>query len=109
MINLTSKNFEEEVLKSEKPVLVDFWATWCGPCQMIVPIVEEIAKENEDKLKVGKVNVDEATDLAVKFDVASIPTLILFRNGNIVGTIVGYREKEELEKFINLQKGINLS
>lgn len=102
MINLTSKNFEEEVLKSEKPVLVDFWAIWCGPCQMIAPIVEEIAKENEDKLKVGKVNVDEATDLAVKFDVASIPTLILFRNGNIVGTIVGYREKEELEKFINL-------
>lgn len=102
MINLTSENFEEEVLKSEKPVLVDFWATWCGPCQMIAPIVEEIAKENEDKLKVGKVNVDEATDLAVKFDVASIPTLILFRNGNIVGTIVGYREKEELEKFINL-------
>ena len=102
MINLTSKNFEEEVLKSEKPVLVDFWATWCGPCQMIAPIVEEIAKENEDKLKVGKVNVDEATDLAVKFDVASIPTLILFRNGNIGGTIVGYREKEELEKFINL-------
>lgn len=102
MINLTSENFEKEVLKSEKPVLVDFWATWCGPCQMIAPIVEEIAKENEDKLKVGKVNVDEATDLAVKFDVASIPTLILFRNGNIVGTIVGYREKEELEKFINL-------
>ena len=102
MINLTSKNFEEEVLKSEKPVLVDFWATWCGPCKMMAPIVEEIAKENEDKLKVGKVNVDEATDLAVKFDVASIPTLILFRNGNIVGTIVGYREKEELEKFINL-------
>ena len=102
MINLTSKNFEEEVLKSEKPVLVDFWATWCGPCQMIAPIVEEIAKENEDKLKVGKVNVDEATDLAVKFDVASIPTLILFRNGNIVGTIIGYRKKEKLEKFINL-------
>lgn len=102
MINLTSKNFEEEVLRSEKPVLVDFWATWCGPCQMIAPIVEEIAKENENRLKVGKVNVDEAADLAVKFDVASIPTLMLFRNGNVVGTIVGYREKEELEKFINL-------
>ena len=102
MISLTSKNFEEEVLKSEKPVLVDFWETRCEPCQMKEPNVEEIAKENEDKLKVGKVNVDEATDLAVKFDVASIPTLILFRNGNIVGTIVGYREKEELEKFINL-------
>ena len=102
MINLTSKNFEEEVLRSEKPVLVDFWAIWCGPCQMIAPIVEEIAKENENRLKVGKVNVDEAADLAVKFDVASIPTLMLFRNGNVVGTIVGYREKEELEKFINL-------
>ena len=102
MINLTSKNFEEEVLRAEKPVLVDFWATWCGPCQMIAPIVEEIAKENENRLKVGKVNVDEAADLAVKFDVASIPTLMLFRNGNVVGTIVGYREKEELEKFINL-------
>ena len=101
MINLTSENFEEEVLKSEKPVLVDFWATWCGPCKMIAPIVEEIAKEHEEDLKVGKVNVDEAADLAIKYDVVSIPTLVLFRNGKVTATIVGYREKEELESFIN--------
>lgn len=101
MINLTSENFEKEVLKSEKPVLVDFWATWCGPCKMIAPIVEEIAKEHEENLKVGKVNVDEAADLAIKYDVVSIPTLVLFRNGKATATIVGYREKEELESFIN--------
>ncbi len=101
MINLTSENFEKEVLKSEKPVLVDFWATWCGPCKMIAPIVEEIAKEHEEDLKVGKVNVDEAADLAIKYDVVSIPTLVLFRNGKVTATIVGYREKEELESFIN--------
>lgn len=101
MINLTSENFEKEVLKSEKPVLVDFWATWCGPCKMIAPIVEEIAKEHEENLKVGKVNVDEAADLAIKYDVVSIPTLVLFRNGKVTATIVGYREKEELESFIN--------
>ena len=101
MINLTSENFEKEVLKSEKPVLVDFFATWCGPCKMIAPIVEEIAKEHEEDLKVGKVNVDEAADLAIKYDVVSIPTLVLFRNGKVTATIVGYREKEELESFIN--------
>ena len=101
MINLTSENFEKEVLKSEKPVLVDFWATWCGPCKMMAPIVEEIAKEHEEDLKVGKVNVDEAADLAIKYDVVSIPTLVLFRNGKVTATIVGYREKEELESFIN--------
>lgn len=101
MINLTSENFEKEVLKSEKPVLVDFWATWCGPCKMIAPIVEEIAKEHEEDLKVGKVNVDEAADLAIKYDVVSIPTLVLFRNGKVTATIVGYHEKEELESFIN--------
>lgn len=101
VLHLTEENFEKEVLQSEVPVLVDFWATWCGPCKMIAPIVEEIAKEHEEDLKVGKVNVDEAADLAIKYDVVSIPTLVLFRNGKVTATIVGYREKEELESFIN--------
>ncbi len=99
-INLTSENFEDEVLKSEKPVLVDFWASWCGPCKMIAPIFEELAEEYKDKLKFGKVNVDEQASLAVKFRVTSIPTLILFKNGEITKTSVGFCSKSELEEMI---------
>lgn len=99
-INLTSENFEDEVLKSEKPVLVDFWASWCGPCKMIAPIFEELAEEYKDKLKFGKVNVDEQASLAAKFRVTSIPTLILFENGEITKTSVGFCSKSELEEMI---------
>lgn len=99
-INLTSENFEDEVLKSEKPVLVDFWASWCGPCKMIAPIFEELAEEYKDKLKFGKVNVDEQASLAAKFRVTSIPTLILFKNGEITKTSVGFCSKSELEEMI---------
>ena len=97
---LTRANFEQEVLKSEIPVLVDFWATWCAPSRMLAPIVEEIAAENEGKLKVGKVNVDEQGELAMQYQVTSIPTLLLFENGQIQNKSVGYRPKEELLELL---------
>ncbi len=99
-INLTEQNFEEEVLKSEKPILVDFWATWCMPCKMIAPILTELAEEYKDKIKVGKVNVDEQTALAVKYQVTSIPTLILFKDGKPLNASVGVCSKSELEEMI---------
>ena len=97
---LTVENFENEVLKSDKPVLVDFWATWCGPCRMIAPIIEEIAHDYEGKLKVGKINVDEQEELAVKFGISSIPTLLLFKNGEVVKKTLGYMPKDAVVKFI---------
>lgn len=100
-ITLTKANFEEEVLKSTKPVLVDFWATWCGPCRMIAPIVEEIANEFEN-IKVGKINVDEQEKLAIEYGIMSIPTLILFKNGKEEKRILGYREKSQLIKEFSL-------
>jgi len=93
---ITKNNFEKEVLKSEQPVLVDFWATWCGPCRMLAPVLEEVAKEYDGKIKVGKVNVDDEMDLAIKFRVEVIPTLILFKNGEVVKRISGFFEKDEL-------------
>lgn len=99
-IILTSENFENEVLKSDKPVLVDFWASWCGPCQMIAPVVAEIAEEYAGKVKVGKVNVDEQPGLAAAFHIESIPTLLVFRNGKVTGILVGYNPKSEIEKLL---------
>lgn len=101
MINLTNENFEKEVMSSKKPILVDFWASWCGPCQMIAPIVEEISNELSDRIEVGKLNVDEQPEIAIKYDVMSIPTLILFKDGKVVNTIIGYHSKEEILDFIN--------
>ena len=92
VINSTSANFESEVLHSDKPVLLDFWATWCGPCRMLSPIVDEVAEERGD-IKVGKVNVDEQPELAGQFDVMSIPTLLVFENGKLVNRAVGARPK----------------
>lgn len=99
VITVTSENFESEVLNSEKPVLVDFWASWCGPCRMLSPIVDEIAEEVQT-IKVGKVNVDEQQDLSGKFGVMSIPTLILFKNGQPVNKSVGAKSKAALLDFI---------
>ena len=95
-IKLTADNFEKEVLASGQPVLVDFWAEWCGPCRMLAPTVAQIAQENEGKIKVGKVNVDEEPVLAASFRISSIPTVMAFRDGKVVGTQVGLCEKEEL-------------
>ena len=100
-LNVTDKNFEEEVLKSDLPVLVDFWAEWCGPCRMVSPIVDEIAGEFQDRLKVVKVNVDEAQDLAGNYQVMSIPTLLLFKGGDPVERIVGAMSKDQLLAKIN--------
>ena len=95
-VRLTKNNFRDEVLNSDIPVLVDFWATWCGPCRMVAPIVEEIADEYDGRIKVGKVNVDEEPELAMQFRVASIPTLMVFKNGHLVNTAVGYRPKADI-------------
>ena len=96
LLQLTEKNFDDEVNNSSVPVLVDFWAEWCGPCRMLTPIVEDIAKEQAGKLKVAKVNVDEAQDLAAKFGIMSIPTLLLLKKGKVVQQLVGAMPKEQL-------------
>lgn len=98
-VNLNKENFEKEVLESDKTVLVDFWATWCGPCQMIAPVVEDIAKDG--KVKVGKVNVDDEQELAIEYGVMSIPTLIFFKNGKKVKEVVGFYSKSELTEIID--------
>jgi len=96
-MEFTDQNFETEVLKSEKPVLVDFWAAWCGPCQIMGPIVEELAEEVKEKFKVGKLNVDENRETAGKYGVMSIPTLIIFKGGKDVKQLVGVQSKETLK------------
>lgn len=96
----TDNNFEDEVMKSDKPVLIDFWAPWCGPCKAIGPIVEELAGQFKDSVKVMKLNVDENQKTAVNFGVRSIPTLILFKGGKVADTLVGLVPKERLEAFV---------
>lgn len=100
-LNLTDQNFNEEVLKSEIPVLVDFWASWCMPCRIVAPIVEELAKEYDGKLKVGKLNVDENSQTASNYGVMSIPTLAIFKNGAPVRTMVGAQSKDNFKKEID--------
>ena len=101
ILHITKDNYEELVLKAEKPVLLDFWATWCGPCRMVAPIVEQIAEEFDDIL-VGKIDVDTEMELAASFRIVSIPTLIVMKDGKVANTAVGYRPKADLEKMLDL-------
>jgi len=96
----TDDNFEGEVLKSDKPVLIDFWASWCGPCKAVGPIVEELAEQLKDSVKIMKLNVDENQKIAIKYGVRSIPTLILFKDGKVLDTLIGLVPKERLESFV---------
>jgi len=104
-VQLTENNWEEEVIQSDKPVLVDFWAPWCGPCRMVSPIVSELAQEYAGKLKVGKLNTDEEPGIAVKYGIMSIPTLMIFKNGEVADQIIGAAPKEyftqKLDKILD--------
>ena len=99
VVTITTENFAQEVLHSDKPVLLDFWASWCGPCRMLSPIVDEVAEERTD-VKVGKVNVDEQMELAMRFQVSSIPMLAVFKDGKAITKLVGYRPKSEIAAMV---------
>ena len=100
-VKITTENFKTEVLESKIPVLLDFWATWCGPCRMLAPELEALAREYEGRVKVGKVNVDEEGELAMQFRVSSIPMLVLMRDGKIVNSMVGYRPKADIAAMLD--------
>ncbi len=100
VLHITKENFEQEVLQSSMPVLVDLWASWCGPCRMLAPIIEELAEEYAHSVKFGKINVDEEPELATQFRVSSIPMLALVKNGKVVNTLVGYRPKAQIEEML---------
>lgn len=100
VVNLNEKNFEEEVLKSDKTILIDFWASWCGPCKMMSPVVDEIAEEMNGTVKVCKTNIDEEQNLAVKYNVMSIPTFVVIKAGKEIGRTIGVQDKEEIKKLL---------
>jgi thioredoxin 1 len=105
IVEVTDANFDADVLKSETPVLVDFWATWCGPCRAIAPIVEELAGEYQGKVKVGKMDVDRNGATPMRYKVTGIPTLLVFKNGQVVEQLVGYRSKEDIQKALDKHVG----
>jgi thioredoxin 1 len=105
VMELSDKEFESEVLKATEPVLVDFWAPWCGPCRMIAPLVDELARENAGSLKVAKVNVDNSPNVATQYGVTSIPTLIVFKNGEVVDRFLGIQPKHRLQEAIDQAVG----
>ena len=100
-LKITRENFEREVLQSDKPVLIDFWASWCGPCRMLSPTISEIAEDYKGKVKVGKVNVDEEEELAAMFRVSSIPLLVVMKDGKVVSSAVGVRPKEQIMNMLH--------
>ncbi len=102
VIKITNNNFRTEVTESEIPVLLDFWAAWCGPCKMLSPIVDEIAEDYDGVIKVGKINVDEEPFLSAQFGVASIPTLVVIKDGKVASSAVGYRSKSDVEKMLGV-------
>ena len=97
LITLTEENFSQEVLKSATPIVVDFWAEWCGPCKMIAPVLAELATEYDGKVKIGKVNIDEFQQIAINYSIQSIPTLLFFKNGQVADQVVGMRSKRDLK------------
>src|SRR6478672_7836825 len=101
IVTLTQQNFEKEVLQSSKPVLVDFWAEWCGPCKMLGPILDELATEYDGKVKIAKVNIDDHQNLAAQFRVTAIPTLLIFKNGQVVEQMVGAKSKRDLKASLD--------
>jgi len=101
IVTLTSQNFDTEVIKSEQPILVDFWAEWCGPCKMLGPVLDELATEFDGRARIGKVNIDDHQDLAVQFGIQSIPTLLVFKGGQVVGQSVGAKPKAALRQVLD--------
>lgn len=101
IIELTRDNFEQKVMNSDKPVLIDFWASWCGPCRAVAPVMEELAEQYDGRAVIGKVNVDDENELSAKFRIMSIPTIMLFKGGQIVDKIVGSRPKADFENLLN--------
>lgn len=100
ILKITERNFQEEVLNSDRPILIDFYADWCGPCRMMAPIIDQIAEEMPDKIKVGKINVDDNQELAMKYGVMSIPTIVIIENGEVKNTLVGVRDKSEIKEML---------